>query len=348
MKNSLKIALAGAGLTAVTGAGVAAAVARFALAEPRQPASAKLIEDFDGAHTDRFVSAADGVRLHVREWGPADGPVAVLIHGWTCNVANFPRQVEHLVGRGYRVVGYDQRGHGESEPGSFVDYGTDLLADDLHVVLTDALTDTSGPALLVGHSMGAITIMAWAGRYPAEVARYAHHVLLLSTFADDAVPTFVGATPLSPANRAPGTVLRLGGAVLGAPMRLRHTRLDTALLRYAALCGYASYGAVRYTEEMVSQCPPRVRAAWGRVLVDIDVRDGLRSLTVPTSVAVGQFDHLTPPAHAERIAAELRLTGHLDRYAVIRDSGHMLPLEQPEKVNTLIDAILGNQVPAPA
>ncbi len=347
MKTSTKIGLAAVAAAGAGAAAGAAGLAAFALGRPTVPHGALLIEDFAGPHTDRFVRSADGTALHIREWGRPDGPVVVLVHGWTCDIGNFPRQVEHLVARGHRVVAYEQRGHGESEPGDRAAYGADVLADDLHAVLTDTLS-RGRQAFLVGHSMGAITIMAWAGRYRDEVTRYAHHVLLLSTFMADAVPTFVAATPLFLANRAPAAVQRLGAAVLGAPVRLRHNRIDTGILRYTALCGYASYGAVRYAEDMVSRCSPATRAAWGRALVDIDVVDGLRALTVPTSVAVGQYDHLTPPAHAERIAAELRLSGHLDRFVVVRDSGHMLPIEQPQKVNTLIDAILGNPVAAPA
>ncbi|MFX6965232.1 hypothetical protein ABTH47_19635, partial [Acinetobacter baumannii] len=92
-----------------------------------------------------------------------------------------------------------------------------------------------------------------------------------------------------------------------------------AVIRYTALCGYASYGAVKYTEDMVASCPSDVRAEWGHVLANVDVTAGLRKITIPTSVAVGQFDHLTPPADADIIAGELRVAGKLDRFAVIRD-----------------------------
>lgn len=320
-------------------AAVAAGVAAYALSSPAAPANAKLIEDYDGPHEDSFIVSGDGTRLHLRSWGAEDGPIAVLIHGWTCNLSNFPRQVEHLVALGYRVFAYDQRGHGQSEPGAFA-YSTGVLADDLHAVL-EVIVPEGQKALLVGHSMGGITIMAWAGKYTDEVAERAHHAVLLSTYARDAVAGFVSGTPLAAAPRlVPRFTEKVGDAILGAPVKLRHNRLHTAVLRYSALCGYASYGAVKYTEEMVAACPPDVRSEWGHVLAAVDVIDGLRKLTIPTSVAVGQYDHLTPPADAEVIAAELRLIERLDRFAVIRDSGHMLPLEQPDKLNVLLDSII--------
>lgn len=339
MKISRKLVVGTAAALGTGVAAVAAGVAAYALSSPAEPANAKLIEDYDGPHTDGIVVSGDGTRLHARVWGPQDGPIAVLIHGWTCNLSNFPRQVEHLVGRGYRVVAYDQRGHGESEPGAFA-YSTPVLADDLHAVLEAHVPD-GRTALLVGHSMGAITIMAWADKYPDEVARRAHHAVLVSTFARDGIAGFAGATPLAALPRvAPRLTQKLGDGVLGANVSVKHNRVHTAVIRYTALCGYASYGAVRYTEDMVLSCPPDVRAEWGHVLASADVTGGLRKISIPTSVVVGQFDHLTPPADADIIAGELRVAGKLDRFAVVRDAGHMLPIEQPEKLNALLDSIL--------
>jgi pimeloyl-ACP methyl ester carboxylesterase len=346
MNTASKLALAAAGAIGVAAVGATAGATAYALGKPKPPPGANLIEDFDGPRQDGSVVSGDGTRLHTRSWGPEDGPLVVLVHGWTCNVRNFPMQVPRLVESGHRVVAYDQRGHGESEPGAF-DYSTDVLADDLHAVLRHVVL-AGRTAVLIGHSMGAISIMAWAGKYPEEVQELASRAVLLSTFAKDPIENFVGATLLSPLNRYPRLAGRIGYAVLGAPTKVHHSRLDTAVLRYSALCGYASYGAVHYAEDMVGECDRFVRSRWGRVMAGANVVDGLRCLTVPTSVVVGQYDHLTPPSNAEYIAAELRLAGNLERFAVVRDAGHMVQLEQPEKVNTLIGSILsGEPVAAP-
>ncbi|GAB3129778.1 alpha/beta hydrolase [Tsukamurella serpentis] len=339
MKISSKLVVGALGALGAGAAAVAAGVTAYALSAPKVPANAKLIEDYDGPHEDSFVVSGDGTRLHVRSWGTVGGPLAVFVHGWSCNVSSFPRQVEHLVARGYRVHCYDQRGHGQSDPGAFA-YSASVLADDLHAVLGSVIPDGER-ALLVGHSMGGLTVMAWADKYPDEVAGRIHHAVLMSTFASEPIANFVGATPLAALTRvAPRLTAKVGDAFLGAPVKVRHNRLQTAVLRYSALCGYSSYGAVKYTEDMVTACPTDVRSEWGHVLAGADVTEGLRKISVPTSVAVGQFDHLTPPVDAEAIAAELKIAGNLDRFAVIRDAGHMLPIEQPEKVNALLDSII--------
>ena len=83
-------------------------------------------------------------------------PPVVLIHGWPLSGESWSEQIPALQDAGYRVVAYDRRGFGQSDPGDSYDY--DTLADDLDNVLSDLdLTDVT----LVGFSMGG-----------GEVARY--------------------------------------------------------------------------------------------------------------------------------------------------------------------------------
>ena len=93
--------------------------------------------------------------LHVRDVGGEGRPV-VLVHGWPLSSESWSEQIPALKDAGYRVVAYDRRGFGKSDPGDSYDY--DALADDLHNVLSDLdLSDVT----LVGFSMGG-----------GEVARY--------------------------------------------------------------------------------------------------------------------------------------------------------------------------------
>jgi len=98
-----------------------------------------------------------------------DGAAVVLCHGLTAT----RRQVVHgsrvLQRQGMRMIAYDARGHGDSDPapqGS--GYGYPHLVDDLESVLAETAADA--PALLVGHSMGAHTIVAYALQRPQRVA----------------------------------------------------------------------------------------------------------------------------------------------------------------------------------
>ncbi|WP_158102180.1 alpha/beta fold hydrolase, partial [Streptomyces glaucescens] len=102
----------------------------------------------------------DGARLHVEVHGPESAPPVVLIHGWTCSTAFWAAQIRALAA-GHRVIAYDQRGHGRSPASRSC--STDALADDLEAVLAATLAPGE-KAVLAGHSMGGMTVLAAAGR----------------------------------------------------------------------------------------------------------------------------------------------------------------------------------------
>jgi non-heme chloroperoxidase len=108
--------------------------------------------------------------------GGGDGRPVVLIHGWPLSMASWSEQVPKLQDAGYRVVTYDRRGFGQSDPGDGYDY--DKLAGDLDNLLTDLdLSDVT----LVGFSMGG-----------GEVARY------IATYGEDRLHSVVFASAVPP------------------------------------------------------------------------------------------------------------------------------------------------------
>ncbi len=107
-----------------------------------------------GATRTGEVTTSDGVRL--RYWEVGAGRPLVLIHGWSQSAEQFRYQMEAL-GDGYRVVAYDQRGHGESEKPDF-GYKLGRLAKDLRDVL-EALELRDVAAL--GHSMGCSVLWSY-------------------------------------------------------------------------------------------------------------------------------------------------------------------------------------------
>ncbi|TXS55581.1 alpha/beta fold hydrolase, partial [Streptomyces sp. t39] len=103
--------------------------------------------------------SADGSRIHVEVHGPEGAPTVVLAHGWTCSTHFWAAQIRDLA-RDHRVIAYDQRGHGRTP---LADVGTERLADDLEAVLTAVLAPGE-KAVVAGHSMGGMTMMAAASR----------------------------------------------------------------------------------------------------------------------------------------------------------------------------------------
>ena len=81
------------------------------------------------------VRSADGTALHAEAFGPEDGATVVLAHGWTETLSFWTYVIERLSQRGLRVVAYDLRGHGRSEPAAAHDYEMERFGEDLEAVL---------------------------------------------------------------------------------------------------------------------------------------------------------------------------------------------------------------------
>ncbi|MFD3511842.1 alpha/beta fold hydrolase [Streptomyces sp. NPDC058657] len=277
------------------------------------------------------VTSADGARLHVEMYGPESAPAVVLVHGWTCSIRFWDAQVRELA-REFRVIAYDQRGHGRT-PAS-VTCSTDALADDLEAVLAATLAPGE-KAVLAGHSMGGMTIMAAAGR--PGVVEHAAAVLLCSTGSS----RLVGEALVLPM-RAGDLRTRLTRAVFGARAPLGPvTPLSRAVLKYATMGRGASPARVAECARIVHACPPGVRVAWSHVLAELELSAGVRELRVPVAVVAGADDRLTPPSQAREIEAALPQSLGL---TVLTGVGHMTPVEAPELVTGRIRELMSRYV----
>ena len=274
--------------------------------------------------------ADDGAVLHVRAYGDPDGEPIVLSHGWACSCEYWYPQINALADH-YRVITYDQRGHGHSEVGSRP-LGPEALADDLAAVLA-ATVPAGRQAVVVGHSMGGMSVIAWAGRHPEQVDRYASAVLLASTATD----SLVAETTLIPLpQRFPRVPVSVGRAVLGTPMPWVASPVTSRAIKYITMSPTATPDEVAFCERIVLGCHPRSRGGWGVALSTLDIREGLENLRVPTTVLVGSADRITPPVHARRLAKTLDETGNLARFIELPGVGHMTSVEAADEVNAEI------------
>ena len=119
--------------------------------------------------TEAHDVATHGIRLHVLQQGPANGPRVVLLHGFPEHAGAWARHAALLANAGYRVWAPDQRGYGSSEkPDRISDYTLDALAADV-VGLIDAAGRER--AVLIGHDWGAAVAWWVAARHPERVAK---------------------------------------------------------------------------------------------------------------------------------------------------------------------------------
>ncbi|GGJ23565.1 alpha/beta fold hydrolase [Streptomyces brasiliensis] len=273
------------------------------------------------------VVSADGARLHVEVHGPEDAPPVVLAHGWTCSTAFWAAQIRDLAAD-HRVIAYDQRGHGRSPASSACTTGA--LADDLEAVLAHTLAPGE-KAVIAGHSMGGMTVMAASGR--ACFREHAAAVLLCSTGSSRLVAEAC-VVPL----RAGRVRTWVTGRILGSRAPLGPvTPVAKRILKYATMGAGSAPHMVEACARIVHACPRAVRGAWAVVLDRLDLDHGVRELTVPTAVVAGTADRLTPPVHARALATALPACVGLTELPGL---GHMTPVEAPELVTAEIRALV--------
>lgn len=288
------------------------------------------------------VLADDGAALHVEIDGPDDAPVTVIFcHGYALSQDVWHYQRRDLAGAG-RLVFWDQRGHGRSSesPGERASIGQ--LGADLQAVLT-AVAPGDGPVVLVGHSMGGMTVMALARQHPELFGAKVTGVMLISTTADEVDPTIWVPVPLRPvARHATAPVMRgvSRGWPAGLVERVRHAAGDLSFLgtKYVAFGDQAvSPTVVDFLERVIRATPIGVVAEFYLALISHDERAALGILArVPVIVVTGEQDMVLPVRQAESLAAGIAGA----ELVLVPGAGHAVILEQPGLINGLITRLL--------
>jgi pimeloyl-ACP methyl ester carboxylesterase len=343
------LAAAAVGLAA---AGVAAGAAlrqkRSSLAPPELEALERLGSLRGPSVT---VPTDDGLELYaevdeVSQPQPARGrrrrgpepPTVVYVHPFAMNLRVWHFQRRAMRGK-VRVVFYDLRSHGRSGRSEPSRCTAEQLGRDLLKVL-DQLAPT-GPIVLVGHSMGGMTILALAGQHPEIFGPRVVGAALLSTSAGGmqgstlGLPGFPGrlVQRLTPAAiallaRAPGFVDsgRRAGSALGF-----------AVTRRVGFGGPVPASYVEFTDELLSSTPIDVVADFFPIFDSYDAFAAVPALrNVPTLVLCGTEDVMTPIRHSRAIAALLPT-------AMVREidgAGHLVLLERHNDVNDALADLL--------
>ena len=293
--------------------------------------------------------SADGTRLAVEIHGPDHGPTVLLAHGWTCR-ATFWTPVVRRLRVDMRVVTYDQRGHGSSDRPRSAGICPEALADDMAAVMAATLGPTRR-AVVVGHSMGAMTLVATAGRHPDLVQRHVAAALLASTGVDELVGRLDLVTlPGQLAGLVPDHVLRTvqfltrGGLADARLLGALPAAMARSVVKHITLSSTASAAQTRFATDIIRSCPPETHHEFAKLLERLDLSDGVPKLTVPTLIVVGTADRLTPAWHAHRLAEMLpNSLGVVELPQV----GHLTPIQAPDTITAAVHTLAEDYLPNP-
>ena len=240
---------------------------------------------------------------HVIE-GPADAPVVLLSNSLGTDLSMWDPQLPAL--EGFRVVRYDQRGHGGTppQPGP---YDLDQLGADV-LELMDELG--IGRAHWAGVSLGGMTGMWLAEHHPERVDRLA----LLCTSAQ------LG-TPRDWRDRA-ATVREQGTSAL----------VEATLGRWFTPEFAGREDVAEKYGRMMSAVDDEGYAGCCEAIAAMDLLPRLPEITARTLVVAGADDPATPPAHAEQIASAVDGA----RLEVLPEAAHLANVQQADEVNRLL------------
>jgi len=265
-----------------------------------------------------MIIERDGVALNVITEGA--GEAVVLLHGHTLDLRVWDEVAPELMGAGFRVVRYDQRGHGRSgSPPSGYRWGD-------HTADLAGLIECLGPpaAHIVGLSKGGGIALECALRRP------------------DLVRSLVLIGPLVPDYSLPEAMMtsfrELARAIRarGVQPAMREVWLAHPLIARAA----ARPGTRERLEAMVLTFPAGEYLASVRDVPDRDwaVTDRLAEIAAPTLILRGEHEVPEFVAMAELLAA--RISG--SRSVVVPGSGHLVPLESAKAMGrTLVEFLRG-------
>ncbi len=249
----------------------------------------------------------DGLQFNIRLDGPEGAPWLVFSNSLLTNLSLWDHQVAALSGR-FRILRYDQRGHGGTQvpPGPAT---ITQLAGDI-----DGIMDQLGiaSAHFVGVSMGAATGIALAQSNPARVAR------LLCSDGNAAT--------------APGGAQGWEERITAARRDGMEALADVTLSRWFASPASPAIPAVR---AMIEDTKLEGFIACARALQDYEFRPGLADMRMPVLFVAGSADGAMPktmPLLAKAVPAA--------RYQEITDAGHLPCIEQADAFTAALSAFL--------
>ncbi|CAN5683331.1 alpha/beta hydrolase [soil metagenome] len=338
-------------LAGIAGLGAVGTVAGVSVAHQltrRAPVEDPYVgEDFDLLNADRgcVVTTPDGVDLVVREVGPGDAPTTVIFaHGFCLRMGawHFQRQrLAEAFGDQVRMVFYDQRGHGQSGDAPAETYTVTQLGKDLETVL--AVMAPRGSVVLVGHSMGGMTVLSHARQFPQ---RYGTHVVgaaLISSAAEGLSRSPLGEILQNPALEAARFAVRYAPKLVHRGRGAVRSVLSPILQAASFGDEHVSPTLVAFSEEMIHGTSVTTMVEFLHALEVHDETAGLPTLAkIPTLVACGDADVLTLPENSEEMVAELDKAELL----IVGGAGHLVELEQPDVINDALVRLVQRATPS--
>lgn len=273
-----------------------------------------------------FVSIADGTQIFYKDWGPRDAQPIVFHHGWPLSADDWDNQMLFFLGRGFRVIAHDRRGHGRSTQ---TDTGNEMDTYAADVATLAAALDLRD-AVHVGHSTGGGEVARYVAR--AEPGRVAKAVLI------GAVPPVMVRSDTNPGG-LPIEVFDGFRAALAANRAQFYRDVPSGpFYGYNRPGAQASEGVIGnwWRQGMIGGAKAQYDCI--KAFSETDFTEDLRAITVPVLVMHGTDDQIVPIDDSARLAHPLLRHGTLKTYEGLP---HGMCTTHPDLINADLLAFIG-------
>jgi non-heme chloroperoxidase len=264
------------------------------------------------------ITTRDGTSIFYKDWGPKDAQPIVFHHGWPLSADDWDNQMLFFLGKGYRVIAHDRRGHGRSEQ---TDGGNEMDTYASDVIDLAAALDLKD-AIHVGHSTGGGEVAHYVAR--AEAGRVAKAVLL------EAVPPVMVKKDTNPG----GTPIEVFDGYRSA---LQANRAQLFIdIPAGPFYGFNRPGATVsqglidnwFRQGMMGSA--RAHYECIKAFSETDFTDDLKKIEQPVLVIHSEDDQVVPYADSGPLSAKLLRNGTLKTY---KDLPHGCAQTHPDLIN---------------
>ena len=267
-----------------------------------------------------FFPGTHGSTLHMEAEGPTDAPKLVLTHGWGFDASAWCH-VRRQLRASFHLLLWDLPGMGASR--SFGDgvYQIERFAENLHLLTQRA----EGPVVLVGHSIGGMTMLTFCRRYPALLGSKVKGLILIDTTFTMPLRTTMGAHLLPQMQKPMAKAILHFNRLLWPVVWLMNWQsylngTSHLVTRLVSFSRDVTRGELDFAARFTATQHPGVVAKGMLATLDWDESATLEGIPVPTTVIVGTEDRLTVP-HASHYMARTLPDGKLNEIAPAGHSG---------------------------
>lgn len=277
------------------------------------------------------VKGTDGADLYVEALGPAGAPTVILTHGWGLDSTIWNYAKSDLAKR-FRVVSWDLPGLGKSTAGKPTNVNLTAFAANLRALIQQ----TGGPTVLVGHSIGGMTIQTLARDFPEVLGREVVGLVLINTTHINPLRTIVF-SPVLQALRLPVIKPLMWLAIALQPLAWLGAWQSylSGMAHVANRLGFGRFvtrSQLEHTTLLATRNPPGVLARGNLAMFEWDATATLPAIPVPVLVIGGGLDIVTKLEASRTIANAIPNA----RLQVVQGVNHMGFLERADLYNEAI------------